>query len=118
MATLTVVPSDTLLTSLRASLEAERDQLRRQLDNLVADGGGQGFDENFADSGEVAAQQGEAMVLAGSLQEQLEGVERALAKMDNGTYGQCESCGQEIGEARLEAMPTARFCINCASNRS
>ena len=118
MATLTVVPSDTLLTSLRASLDEERDQLRRQLDQLVADGGGHSFDENFADSGEVAAQQGEAMTLAGSLQEQLEEVEQSLSKMDAGTYGQCESCGKEIGDARLEAVPTARYCIDCASTRS
>ena len=112
------MPSKTLLTSLRASLEEERAQLHRQLEQLGSDGGGLSFDENFADSGEVAAQQGEAMSLAGSLQEQLDEVERALGKMDAGTYGQCESCGKEIGEARLEAVPTARYCIDCASTRS
>jgi DnaK suppressor protein len=115
LATLTVVPSDTLLTSLRATLEEERDQLRRQLTELGPDGGV--FDENFADSGEVAAQQGEAMTLAGSLQEQLEEVELALRKMDEGRYGICERCGNEITEARLEAIPTARYCIDCASSR-
>jgi DnaK suppressor protein len=118
LATLAVVPSDTLLTSLRASLEEERNQLRRQLAELGANGGGLGFDENFADSGEVAAQQGEAMTLASSLQDQLEEVDRALRKMDEGTYGICENCGQEIGEARLEALPTARFCMDCASTRA
>ena len=112
------MPSDTLLTSLRASLTEERDQLRRQLEELGADGGGVSFDENFADSGEVAAQQGEAMTLASSLQDQLDDVERALAKMDDGTYGQCENCGKEIGEARLEAIPNARHCIDCASTRA
>ena len=38
-------------------------------------------------------------------------------KFDAGTYGQCESCGDQIAEARLEAMPAARLCINCASSR-
>ena len=115
--TLTAVPSDTLLSSLRAALEDERAQLRRQLDELGANGGGLSFDENFADSGQVAAEQGEAMALAGSLQDQLAEVERALHKMDQGTYGICERCGKEINEARLEAIPAARLCIDCASSR-
>jgi RNA polymerase-binding transcription factor DksA len=42
-------------------------------------------------------------------------VDDALAKLDNGTYGRCESCGGPIGDARLEAMPAARLCISCAS---
>ena len=37
------------------------------------------------------------------------------AKLDAGTYGACESCGQQIAEARLEAKPAARLCITCAS---
>jgi len=44
-------------------------------------------------------------------------VERALAMLDAGTYGTCEKCGKPIGEARLEAMPSARRCIACASKR-
>ena len=42
-------------------------------------------------------------------------LEDALAKMDAGTYGECESCGQAIAAARLEAKPAARLCITCAS---
>ena len=109
------MPSDTQLASLRATLEEERGLLQRQLADLGADGGGLSFDENFADSGEVAAQQGEAISLANSLQEQLGDVERALRKLEDGTYGQCENCGREIQEARLEAMPSTRLCIDCAS---
>ena len=41
-------------------------------------------------------------------------VEHALEKIDAGTYGNCESCHDEIVAARLEAMPAARFCITCA----
>ena len=55
--------------------------------------------------------------LAKSLRETLSEVERSLAKFDDGTYGTCESCGQPISPARLEAKPAARFCINCASKR-
>lgn len=40
-------------------------------------------------------------------------VEGALKRLDEGTYGTCVSCGNEIGEARLEAVPWARYCIRC-----
>jgi DnaK suppressor protein len=103
------------LQAVRSSLEEERDQLRSQLDELGAGGQGMAFDENFADSGQVAAEQGENRALIGSLQEHLNDVEHALAKLDDGRYGVCESCGKQIGEPRLEAMPATRYCIDCAS---
>jgi RNA polymerase-binding transcription factor DksA len=109
------MPSDTLLSALRGQLEDERDVIRRQLDELDTDNGaGLPFDDNFADSGQVAAEQGEARVLANSLRSQLKEVERALDKLGSGAYGVCEVCGNEIAEARLEAMPTTRFCIQHA----
>ena len=110
------MPNDTLLATLRASLEAERDHLRQQLADLGhGDPGSLDFDENFADSGQVAAEQGETRVLAGQMADTLAMVDAALAKMDEGTFGVCERCGNEIAEARLEAMPTTRYCISCAS---
>jgi len=109
------VANPTALESLRAQLEAERASLQRQLEDM---GAGKdkslSFDENFADSGQVAAEQGESRLLAASLSDQLQEVERALRKFDDGTYGKCETCGQEISEARLEAMPATRYCINHA----
>jgi len=108
------VAGKTILATLRASLDEERTQLRRQLAALGADDGGMAFDENFADSGQVAAEQGESRVIAASLRDQLSDVERALHKIDYGTYGKCEVCGDDIAEARLEAMPATRFCIKHA----
>ena len=98
----------------RASLEAERDNLKEQLGEM----GGIAYDENFADSGQVAAEQGESRALVSQLEETLVEVERALAKLDDGTYGVCDSCGKQISDARLEAMPASRYCIDCASNPS
>ena len=115
LGTLCPVPSETLLETLRASLTEERDQLLHQLDELGFGGTSLDFDENFADSGQVAAEQGENRVLANQIRDSLERVERALEKFESGTYGLCESCGKEIAEARLEAMPAAPFCIDCAS---
>jgi DnaK suppressor protein len=103
--------------TLREQLTEERDRLRGQLVQMGHGPGGLSFDEGFADSGQVTAERGEVDALAGSLLETLADVEDALVKFDAGTFGQCESCGQAIPEARLEAMPAARLCIGCASKR-
>jgi RNA polymerase-binding transcription factor DksA len=105
-------------TLLRDQLEEERARVREQLARLGhGDDTALGYDENFADSGQVTAERGEVEALSGQLSETLQEIEDALAKFDNGTYGECESCGQRIPEARLEAMPAARLCISCASQR-
>ena len=101
------------MQTLRASLEEERGQLQSQLAELDDDSD-LSYDENFADSAQVAGQQGANRALSGQLSENLAEVERALAKMDEGTYGQCEVCGKDIAEPRLEAMPATRFCIDDA----
>ncbi len=50
-----------------------------------------------------------------SILEQVEGelndIDHALARIEDGTYGTCEACGKPIGDPRLEAVPTARFCV-------
>lgn len=102
-------------TATRAALEDERTQLVHQIDVLTAGGDIElDFDGNFADSGQVAAEQGENKVLAESLQEQLNDVQSALAKMEDGSYGTCVKCGNPISEARLEAMPATPYCIDHA----
>lgn len=110
--------SDASSVDLRALLEQERKELQDQLSEIGFGGdGGLTYDANFADSSQVTAERGEASALAASLQETLDEVNAALAKMDEGSYGICEGCGQPIAPARLEAMPATRFCIECASKR-
>ena len=112
------MPSEAALADLRAALDEERAQLRHQLADLgFGDDGGLNYDQNFADSSQVTAERGEVEALANSLKESLAEVEHALAKFEAGTYGLCESCGEPIAPARLEAKPAARLCINCASRR-
>ncbi len=114
----------------RAQLTEEREQLLVQLGHMgrtpqgeagseaeASENGELSFDEGFADSGQVTAERGEVDALSQSLLEGLREVDDALAKFANGTYGTCESCGKQISEARLEAMPSARLCIACASQR-
>ena len=104
-------------SALREELESQRVALRRELEELGVGAEGLSYDPNFADSSQVTAERGETEVLATSLATNLVEVEHALAKMDAGTYGRCETCGEEIPPARLEAMPAARHCINCAAKR-
>ena len=110
--------SETTLSDLRASLEQERSDLRARLTEMgLLSGGELSFDQNFADSSQVTAERGEVEALAGNLRDSLTDVEAALAKLDNGTFGVCEGCGQAIPPARLEAKPAARLCMECASKR-
>jgi DnaK suppressor protein len=120
---------DTTDAARRAQLTEEREHLLAQLGHMgraprTEGPGGEepandelAFDEGFADSGQVTAERGEVDALATSLLEGLREVDDALAKFEDGTYGKCESCGEQISEARLEAMPSARLCIACASQR-
>jgi len=105
-----------VLTQVRTALLAEREELVVQLSGPGALAGAH-YDANFADSSQVTAERGEAEALATTLQSTLDDVDRALGKLDDGTYGTCDACGKPIGESRLEAMPTARRCISCASKR-
>jgi len=102
-------------TGQRAALTAERERVSNELETIGIDSGTN--DSGFADSGQVTAERGEVDALVGSLRETLNDIDDALAKIDAGTYGSCEQCGQPIGDARLEAMPAARLCIKCASAR-
>ena len=93
-----------------------RRELQSQLDELVANtDSSPDFDENFADSAQVAAEMGENLTLAANLRDQLGDVQSALDRLGHGTYGRCEVCGKDISEARLEAMPATRYCIEHAS---
>ena len=109
--------TDVTLDDLRAQLEAERADLVSQLAALGVGEQAQeiAYDANFADSSQVTAEKGETEALAATLQETLQAVDAALHRMDDGTYGLCERCGNPIAPARLEAMPSATRCIEHAS---
>ena len=96
------------LEALRADLLARNQELSVTSDDPLA------YDDNFADSGQVAAELGENQALLAANQEQLDDVQHALDKIEAGTYGTCDTCGGPIGDARLEAMPATRYCIDHA----
>ena len=102
------------LTAVRDQLDSERADLDRQLQELSSDGAALDSDENFADSAQVAAEHVENRTLAAQLRDQLDDVVAALARIDEGSYGTCEICEKPVTAARLEAMPSTRFCIEHA----
>lgn len=107
-------PVESVNDDVRAALEQERDVLRSRVHELDAKEDDLSYDDNFADSAQVAAERGENRVLYDQLRRELDDIESALERMDAGSYGTCEVCGNEISAARLEAMPATRFCIEHA----
>ncbi|HMC40717.1 MAG TPA: TraR/DksA C4-type zinc finger protein [Acidimicrobiales bacterium] len=106
--------TDAVIQSLRTTLEQERESLRAQLAELGY-GAQLDYDPNFADSSQVTAERGETEALVQKLVSAVREVEHALEKFGTDRYGVCETCGKPIPEARLEARPEARQCIECAA---
>src|SRR5262249_25643729 len=69
---------------------------------------------HLADLGTAHFEQTVAVSLLVSEERTLEEVAAALVRIENGTFGRCEGCQQEIAGARLEALPFTRHCIDCA----
>lgn len=110
------------LDELRGSLEAEKDSLEEELashgrvQGETGDwqGSSAGFEGQEADPLDVGDQIEELATnvpLVEELEQRHKDVEDALERMDNGTYGVCEECGEEIPMDRLEANPAARACV-------
>ena len=109
---------------LRSRLESELKRLNEQLEQLEANlrpseerREGSPFgkrEEEAAEAQELEKQ----LALEKRVKEQLAAVEHALPKFELGTYGLCESCGQPIDPARLEAIPYARRCMSCKEQQT
>ena len=105
------------LDTLRSALEAEKASVERQLSEHGVPTGGENVevdvDEGFADSAHATAERSQTLALIDQLHEHRREIDAALARMDEGIYGKCENCGQDIPFERLEARPTATLCVNC-----
>lgn len=102
----------------RQELLEERGKLKEQLERLEAvEYESVGYGNHIADDATDAFEQTVGVALQRKLETTLEEVKRALAKLDNGTFGLCEACGVRVDRARLEALPYAKHCLNCQSRR-
>ena len=104
-------------SEFRALLQTQRKQLLGEVrEKIAASGDSLGFanqsritdDEGLADA---AAEMDVALVMRES--QELQDIEAALARMDEGSYGSCTVCGIGIGQARLKAYPAAQRCLPC-----
>lgn len=69
--------------------------------------------DHLADHGTDHFDQDLTLSLLENEQEAIQAIDEALARLDHGTFGTCESCSKPIAKARLEALPHARFCLAC-----
>ena len=78
---------------------------------------GVGYSTHPADEGTNAFDQARDLAVQVTTEQTLKQVADALTRFDNGTYGLCVNCGQEIDAARLEAIPYAPLCLSCQAKR-
>ncbi|GAB4419979.1 MAG: hypothetical protein Kow00106_16380 [Anaerolineae bacterium] len=98
-----------------------REEYRHKVAQLesanVLDEGGSGYSNHQAEHASAFYEQTVSASALQAARARLRQVEEALARYDNGTYGVCEQCGQEIDIARLEAIPYTTLCLDCAETR-
>ncbi|WP_405819431.1 TraR/DksA C4-type zinc finger protein [Streptomyces sp. NBC_00838] len=98
------------LESEAARLNAEISSSEQALAGLMRDSG-DGAGDDDADTGTKNITREHEMSLAANAREMVEQTERALLRLDAGTYGLCEVCGKPIGKARMQAFPRATLCV-------
>jgi RNA polymerase-binding protein DksA len=102
------------LAAARATLQAERARLLAELGEPIENPGQMTYGSQAAAATAVFEQQRD-LALRDHERAQLALVESALAAIADGTYGTCRNCGKPIAAARLEAIPWASHCIDCAA---
>ncbi len=101
----------TALTGRHAGLEAAS--------AISSDAGGElGFGEEYADAGSYTFERERDLSLVGNLRDLIEKVRAALARIDDGSFGHCEVCGEPIEAERLDALPYTTLCLADARRRS
>ena len=99
--------------ALRATLDAERTRLVAELGEAIQAPGQMTYGSQAAAASQVFEQQRD-LALRDRSRMELSRVEAALRALDDGTYGTCTNCGNQIAPERLEAIPWAPHCIDCA----
>jgi len=93
---------------LQVEIERAESDIADRLGDAVSDAG-----DDQADIGAKAFEREHELALTYNARELLAQTERALARIEAGTYGSCESCGEPIGKARLQAFSRATLCVSC-----
>ena|SRR5258705_13934236 len=105
---------------LKAALVDERGKLEAQFQELEESTfatnqsdltGETSFDEEYADAGTATFERERDLSLVNNLRDLMERIDKALDKIQDGTYGLCDRCGKPIEKLRLKALPYANLCI-------
>ena len=105
-------------TAVATALAEKRAALERQVAGITAapaDLGGISFGKRVGEGTSIAVQRLSHIAAHDRLQHTLAEVIRAQEKVEDGSYGACDRCGNAISDGRLEAMPWATLCITCAA---
>jgi RNA polymerase-binding protein DksA len=103
----------------RAELEGEVEHLKQEIHNAEQEivglfrDGSDGAGNDQADVGSTTLERYHELSLADNARDMLNQIEFALNRIDDGTYGVCENCGNAIGKGRLQAFPRATLCVSC-----
>ena len=107
------------IREVRATLEGDAQRLKEEIaateeeiGHLLREGG-EGAGNDQADVGSTTFERDHEMSLANNARDMLQQTEHALERIEDGTYGVCESCGEPIGKMRLMAFPRATLCLSC-----
>jgi DnaK suppressor protein len=115
------------ITDLQARLLEERGELQTQLATIEEDtfattqsemSGDVGLDDESADAGTATFEREKDLSIEQNVRDLLDKIERALKRIDAGTYGVCERCGKSIEKARIKALPYVDLCIKDAQAQS
>jgi len=107
------------LAEVRGDLQREIDERRADYDRALADltrlqqSSNDGAGDDQADAGSKTFEREQELSIANNRRDLLIQMERAMERLDKGTYGRCESCGEPIPKARLQAFPSATLCVRC-----
>ena len=107
------------LDAVRRDLEARRDAARERLAVLASRperGSALGFGKRVGDGTTEAVGRLTDIGVGDSIERVLARTERAVAKLDDGSYGMCDVCGEPIPSGRLRALPDAVLCLRCADS--
>src|SRR3954464_4674483 len=109
-----MAPQDTDTERLLRERLAELRSRIAELAKAPEPGAGIGFGKRIGDGTNEAISRRNDIGVGNSLLVTEEKLERALAKLDEGSYGSCDSCGGPIAPGRLEVAPESALCIDCA----
>jgi RNA polymerase-binding protein DksA len=99
------------LEEIKTHLEEERVSLERLLKQQGL--GEVDVDEGFADSAQATAERSELIAVEEQHESLHKEIMAALARIEDGSYGECQNCGSEIPAERLDAVPTTALCVSC-----